>query len=782
MPPISDQYRERISILAALSMLVLLIGFTIAVPPEQPDLLAGLLFCALIVFTLTFAVPFAGGSVSLMPMTVNAAYLVIGLVPVGWITFAGAIIHGWIRHRWGKGSSDQGDLDDGSLVARTATNATMHPASILAGGAVFQLTGGSTPLSAVDISTLLRLVPLGLTYLGVNYLLAGVYFATQRREQLRAYLRSLHKVIFFEGAPLIFSVLVALTFNQLGLGFFLLLAFNLVVGSLIAHNLDLTNRRLGRRVKELDGLQVLGQALSTSLGIENVVSTIYTQVARLMEARELFVALYDPQTDELTFPLAVEKGQRVQWRSRRAGNGLTEYVLRTRAPLLISKDVQRKTAELGLVNMGREVACWLGVPILAGTEPLGVIALQSYTTPNAYDSSHQNLLVTIAAQAAAAIQNARLYARTDEALSHRVQELDSILRTSRDGFLLLDLDWNVLTVNRTLADWVKVAQSELTRQRVDASPPDREPLIRLIGYTPNALRDDCQALAEGQVAQKQAIILLGPSMRHSERTLIPVRDQEGAITGWLLAFRDMTEEIELARLKDDMTEMLVHDLRSPLTAVMGSLALLKRPFDQRDEQAFERFLTMAEQNSDRIMRMVNQLLDISRLESDQLPIRSKPVAVDTLFRDAEARFVPLATEAEIKLVIQISPVLPLLYVDPGLISRVIDNLLDNAIKFTPDGGEIQLWARSDRKAGPDAMLLGVSDTGPGIPLEAQSQLFTKFQQITPIEGRRGGTGLGLAFCRLVVEAHGGRIWVESEVGKGSTFVMALPTGKTQAQR
>ena len=105
---------------------------------------------------------------------------------------------------------------------------------------------------------------------------------------------------------------------------------------------------------------------------------------------------------------------------------------------------------------------------------------------------------------------------------------------------------------------------------------------------------------------------------------------------------------------------------------------------------------------------------------------------------------------------------------------MLNNLLNNAIKFTPDGGRVRLWARLDPDHTPTAILIGVSDTGPGIPPEEQHVLFEKFQHVSSVTGRRAGTGLGLPFCKLAIEAHGGQIWVESEVGKGSTFLIRLP--------
>lgn len=769
------EHRYVISIILGLIALAILIWLTTITPPGLADLLPGVLFGSLIVFTTTFGVLLAGGVVSLLPMTTVTAYLVMDLVPAGWTAFMGALVCGVIRYWQAERAGAPQEPSRLGLIGLTGANCTMQTASILAGGAIFRALGAGTPLTDVGGSHFLPLLLLGLTYLSVNYLIAGAYIAARGRAPLRSYLRSLLNLIFYEGAPLVFAPLMALIYTRLGLVQFSLFAVLMVVSSLITRNLARTSRRLERRVKELGSLQAVGQALSASLHIETVVSAIYDQVAGLMPARNFYVALYDPEADKVSFPLAVEDGEHAQWRSRRTGKGLTEHILQTHAPLLIRGEVEATMKELGLDHIGRSAACWLGVPILAGDESLGVIAVQSYSSAEAYDTSHQEVLVTIAAQAAAAIQNARLYARTDEALAHRVQELGSILRTTREGMLLLDPDWRVLAANRALADFVGVAQLELTGKPLDAPWPDEgQPLTTLIGYTPAGLRADCEVLARGEQTRKQAVVALGPSERHTERTLTPVRDREGAIAGWLLVFRDITEEIELARLRDDMTHMLIHDLRSPLTVLMGSMDFMQGAFTKQDSENFAMLLGMAQRSSERMLGMVNELLDISKLESGELILHPEAIDARSLIEDVVARFAPLATSAQITLEISVAPNLPPLHVDAQLIGRVLYNLLDNAIKFTPDGGHIRLWARPDPESAPDRLHVGVSDTGPGIPPEEQPRLFEKFQQVSSVEGRRAGTGLGLPFCKLTVEAHGGRIWVESEVGKGSTFIMTLP--------
>ncbi len=455
---VNMDYRRRltISLAAGLIVLVGLVGLTLVSPPNWNSLLLATLFTLLIAFTTTFGVPLAGGRGSLLPMITMAGYLVMGPVLTAWAAFLGACIHGWARYRWAEQLEEQ--LEHGSMAAvgLAAANATVQTVSILAGGAFFQWAGGTTPLTIVDWANLPLLALLGLVYLCSNLLLAGMYIAARGRVALQIYLDSLGRLFIYEGWPLIFSPSVALIYTRLGPGQFVFLALALVTASLVARNLSLARRRLERRLKELDSLQAVGQALSASLDLDTILEAIHNQVAGLMATRNFYVALYNPEIDEVSFPLAIDDGRRVRWRSRRTGNGLTEYVLRTRAPLLIRDNYLATLKKLGIDPIGHPAACWLGVPILAGEERLGAIAVQSYTTPRAYDVSHQEVLATLAAQAAVAIQNARLYARTDETLARRIQELDSILRTTREGILLLAAACSVLAVNRALADLLDV--------------------------------------------------------------------------------------------------------------------------------------------------------------------------------------------------------------------------------------------------------------------------------------------------------------------------------------
>ncbi len=265
---------------------------------------------------------------------------------------------------------------------------------------------------------------------------------------------------------------------------------------------------------------------------------------------------------------------------------------------------------------------------------------------------------------------------------------------------------------------------------------------------------------------------MSPSGRHISRTLTPVHESEGTVTGWLLIFRDLTEQVELDKLRVDLTGMLVHDLRSPMSLVQASLSLLQETGADGDQE--QRLLGIAQRGSERVLGLIDELLDIGQLELGQLPMSLESIPVRDLMNEIVARYLPVATSDHIDLRVRIEPNLPDLCADRSLVLRVLSNLVDNALKFTPDGGVVTLAAAVAARAPEPRLLLSVRDTGPGIPQEALPRLFEKFQQISSVQGRRRGTGLGLPFCKLVVEAHGGRIWVDTVVGEGSTFSLLLP--------
>lgn len=768
----ADKGRFWLAIALASVVCLCLVGLTVVAPPSWRQALLVLGMATAITYSVVFSVPLGGGKVSLMPMMVLTTYLIGGNVVAGWATTLALL--GQALERWRRGHDPSSREPRGqALIEATAFNLAMHMLAIFAASAMFDAMGGVIPFGRIPYRGVKLVVATAGTYLVVNYALASLVLGMRSPETMQEFVHSLPRLLVYEGAPLVLSPLAALTYARLGEGHFLLLVGALLVASSISHELAIASRGLHRRVQELNGLQAVGRVLSGSLDLTTIVNAIYEQISQLMPATSFYVALYDATSDEVSFPLVIDEGQRVTLQARRARRGLTEHVIKTGRTLWLRSDVDGYIESHGLEHIRREASCWLGIPLIAADEVLGIIALLSYDPTVAYDSVQIEVLETIAAQAAVAIQNARLYERTDEALAQRVQELDSVLRTTRDGILLLDRSWRVLAVNRALADFIGVAQQDVARHPIDALRADGEPLVTRLRYTMAGLEEDCRRLERGEADKIQGEVVLMSGV-HVERTLTPVRSIDGVITGWLIVLRDLTEELALARMREELTGMLVHDLRSPMSLILASLDLIREAHELGDDEQISRLVEIAKGGSQRVMNLVDELLEIAQLERGHLPLHKESLEAGTLLNEVAERFTLAADEAQITLTIEYEDGLPRFYADRSMIVRVLSNLVDNALKFTPDGGVVTLWARYDRDAKPSVIVLGVSDTGPGIPTEAFDQLFEKFRQVPSVRGRRRGTGLGLPFCKLAVEAHGGHIWVDSQVGVGSTFALTLP--------
>ncbi len=226
---------------------------------------------------------------------------------------------------------------------------------------------------------------------------------------------------------------------------------------------------------------------------------------------------------------------------------------------------------------------------------------------------------------------------------------------------------------------------------------------------------------------------------------------------------------ESERLRAGLTNMLIHDLRNPLSALMGALELLKMTGDGRmsDEQA--ELLRYAQESGERLLQLINTMLDLARMEAGRFEPTWEQVEIAPLLEEAveEAQLSAGLEEQHIEL--RVEEDLPPLLCDGQLLQRVLGNLLSNAIKYTPTGGTIIVQVRRED----DNLRFDVIDQGPGIPATYREIIFDKFSQVRRSDMRRG-TGLGLAFCKMAVEALGGRIWVESEEGEGSTFSFLIP--------
>ncbi|MDD5730368.1 MAG: HAMP domain-containing sensor histidine kinase, partial [Candidatus Omnitrophica bacterium] len=230
---------------------------------------------------------------------------------------------------------------------------------------------------------------------------------------------------------------------------------------------------------------------------------------------------------------------------------------------------------------------------------------------------------------------------------------------------------------------------------------------------------------------------------------------------------------EIDKLKTDFISIVSHELRTPLTSIKNASTILlkgklnKKELDPEEKELIEIII----KNTERQMRMVSDLLDISKIEAGVLPVCAENVDVNALIRETVRSLQPEAEEKDIRLEFSLSLETHTIHIDPEHTRRIIVNLLSNAIKFTPEEGLIRVSVKDEGKEA----LFSVSDSGAGIPKNERVKLFSKFYRSSdPATSQRGGTGLGLVITKGLVEAQGGRIWFESTVGKGSIFYFTLP--------
>ena len=363
------------------------------------------------------------------------------------------------------------------------------------------------------------------------------------------------------------------------------------------------------------------------------------------------------------------------------------------------------------------------------------------------------------------MENRRLYAETQRELSERKraedalaaerERLEATIASMTDGLVMLDRDCVVATINPALENMLGLRAEELIGMPTAGwcVDPQLSPLVAL-----------CHA------GSGEEIMLNSPSQRVLKVYTSGVSDSTGSYLGEVRVVHDVTREKELERLKDDFISNVSHELRSPLHSIRGFIRLMldgKVP----DLQTHREFLTLVEDQSKHLNKLVDDLLDVFRMESGQMELEKQPASMREVIDKAVKRLRNLADGKGITIEIKTADVLPDVEGDAERLEHVVANLVDNAIKFSHQGGRIIIEAN-----GRDGKLLTkVTDNGIGIPAEAIPRLFERFYQVDSSMTRgAGGSGLGLYISRQIVEAHGGEIWVESEPGRGSTFNFTIP--------
>ena len=416
----------------------------------------------------------------------------------------------------------------------------------------------------------------------------------------------------------------------------------------------------------------------------------------------------------------------------------------------------------------------LTLPMRVGDQVSGIARLL-FDTARDFTPTELSAAQALANQAGLSIQNARAV----HVIAEDRDRLAAVLNATHEGVLLLDATGKVLLTNPRLEEFIGMRGYRLYNKPLTQLLDD--PALHLserLGLAQNELTDLLRSIRAGlalSFAQVEFTSQL-PRVRHFERSGAPVLDSLDRAIGWVIVLRDVTEERELQRVRDSLSNMIVHDLRGPLAAIQTGLMFVRdrTPADRMPALALQA-IDLALRACNRLLGLVNALLDIAKMESGELQLQRRPVALSALARDVAEEMTPLAREQGLTIACDVAEHLPLVSLDPEKVTRVLGNLVDNALKFTPGGGTITLVAEHNVDGlAPNEIRLGVLDTGPGIPDEYLGRVFDRWVQVAGRKGSRTGSGLGLSFCKLTVEAHGGRIWVANRPEGGSAFYFTLP--------
>ena len=320
-----------------------------------------------------------------------------------------------------------------------------------------------------------------------------------------------------------------------------------------------------------------------------------------------------------------------------------------------------------------------------------------------------------------------------------------------DGVIVLDMEWRIVDINPAAFRLLGLSLDVIGQPVAQAFPP-------------------WQGLAaewEEQERIKQEIVLPGTPPRHLEISKVALRDPGGRLTGRLLTLRDISDYKELERQRSDLIHMIVHDLRNPLSNLTISLeAIADVPENERQV-----ILGLARSSVGKMTELVNSILDINRLERGAIDLDPAALNLASLVQETLQEQAPLAHKKQVEVSTDLPPDLPLVRADLGLLRRVIQNLLGNALAFTPQGGKIHICLHVDEAK--QMLVFTISDSGPGISSAVEPHLFQMFGA-RRVGGSASGTGIGLAFCRLAVEAQGGQIWTEKNIEQGARFYFSLP--------
>ena len=455
------------------------------------------------------------------------------------------------------------------------------------------------------------------------------------------------------------------------------------------------------------------------------------------------------------------------------GLGILGYMNEIEGPLRLT-DIASHPRSAGFPRNHPPMTSFLGIPMRREGKHLGNIYLAEKEGGGDFTPEDEESLATFAAQGAAAIANSRIYG----AENHARADLEALLDISPVAVLVWDAKtWELLSLNAEArrivfgrhmpSHGLNDLLSVMTVRRPNGQDiPPEELSIKWTALTGQTVR-----------AEEVAIHLPDGKVIPALHSTAPIRKEDGEIVGVVATLQDMTPLEDLAKQQAEFLAMVSHDLRTPLVSIKGSVATLLGSSSSPDSADMRQFLRIIDQQADRMSGLLNNLLDMGRIETGSVSVDTGPADLTALMEEARRAF--LTTGARNIIGVDVTQRLPLVMADRQRIKQVLINLLSNASRHSPDWSEITVRASVEGLH----VAVAVADKGAGIAPERLPHIFRKYSQFDAGQPERHGIGdgLNLAICRGIVEAHGGRIWAESDgPGLGATFTFTIPVADGDA--
>ena len=524
---------------------------------------------------------------------------------------------------------------------------------------------------------------------------------------------------------------------------------------------DLTttsNPRLHNQELPSSFLYEAALTISAKLDTDEVLQQLMSLTHQHFKPDAASVALVNPDGTLVFRAASGESAQQVLGMEMPRGAGIVGWVAENGRQLWIPnvyKD-QRFYPDMD-AQTGFKTTSILAVPVRLGEQTLAVVEMIN-PSPDTDLQEAQDTITALASLAAPAIQNARLFEQVQRAEAR----YQSLFEQNLDPIIILDPRGHFLEVNQAAQKLLPLSRPEDDAERVPQT--DLEQLVLTAAkYDALKARADAEEIINWEITTR--------TQGMEERTLdihftyLPHYLPDGAYQ-WLA--HDITDRVALDEMREQVSHMIVHDLRVPLGNITNTLELVLTAWREKDVSVpFEQVLEIGLRSAHRMERLISNILDARRLTTHKT-LTVSTIRIPDMVADAIEVIQSSIRRRRHTLIRRIQDHLPLMQGDLDLLRRVLLNLLDNAAKYTPDGGTITLAVQADEHN----FHFAVSDTGPGIPPEDQVHLFEIFYRARTQQ--QGGAGIGLAFCKLAVEAHGGKIDMRSEPGKGSTFAFSIP--------